>query len=140
MLSLNILLVDDHELVRRGLRSLLSARENWFICGEAVDGFDAVEKTKSLRPNVVLMDLTMPRMDGMRATRIIRQEVPESVVVIISQNDPLLGRRLAVEADAHAFVAKENASRDLLPTIDGLFDARNPDSEAYKAARMPRSL
>lgn len=122
MPSLSILLVDDHELVRRGLRSLLSSRADWFICGEAADGFDAVEKAKSLRPDVVVMDLTMPRMDGMQAARIIHREMPESAVVIISQNDPILGRRLAAEANAQAFVAKEDASRDLLSTIDALFD------------------
>src|SRR4051794_16384752 len=58
-----ILIVDDHEVVRRGLRSLLSSRPEWIICGEAVDGLDAVEKAKNLRPAVVLMDISMPRMN-----------------------------------------------------------------------------
>ena len=63
-----ILIVDDHEVVRRGLRSLLSSRPEWIICGEAVDGLDAVEKAKTLRPAVVLMDISMPRMNGLDAT------------------------------------------------------------------------
>lgn len=70
MPSVRILIVDDHQAVRRGVRSLLSARVEWAICAEAVDGLDAVEKAKRLRPNMVLMDITMPRMGGVQATKI----------------------------------------------------------------------
>jgi YesN/AraC family two-component response regulator len=80
MTSLRILIVDDHEAVRRGVRSLMAARAEWSICGEAADGLEAVEKAQRLRPNLVLMDITMPRMDGVQATKIIRQEVPEAEV------------------------------------------------------------
>src|SRR2546430_3268188 len=86
--SLCILIVDDYETVRGGVRSLLSSRRDWVVCGEAEDGLEAVEKAKSLRPDVVLMDISMPRMNGVEATRIIRREVPESKVIIVSQNDP----------------------------------------------------
>src|ERR1700729_3803663 len=65
-----ILIVDDHEIVRRGLRSLLASRPEWEICGEAGDGLEAVEKAKKLLPDVVLMDVSMPRMDGLEATRL----------------------------------------------------------------------
>jgi DNA-binding NarL/FixJ family response regulator len=122
---LRILIVDDHEAVRRGVRSLLSARAEWSICGEAADGVEAVEKAKGLRPNIVLMDITMPRMDGVQATKIIRQEVPEAEVVVISQHDPSILRRQATEIDARDFVAKANLSRDLLSTIDRLVARRN---------------
>jgi PAS domain S-box-containing protein len=118
--SLRILLVDDDEAVRRGLRSLLSSRTDWLVCGEAADGLDAVEKAKTLLPSLVLMDISMPRMNGLDATRIIRRELPKSKVVIISQNDPAIVRRLAREVDAAAYVAKTNLARDLLPTIDSL--------------------
>jgi PAS domain S-box-containing protein len=120
MSSLRILLVDDQEAVRRGLRSLLSSRTDWIVCGEAVDGLEAVEKAKSLRPNIVLMDISMPRMDGLDATRIIRRELPESKVVVISQNDPEIVCRQAREVDAAGYVAKRDLFRDLLPTIDSL--------------------
>src|SRR5258708_39835322 len=101
--SLRILIVDDYETVRRGVRSLVSSRRGWVVCGEAGDGLEAVEKAKSLRPDVVLMDVSMPRMDGGEATRIIRREVPESKVIIVSQNDPTWVSRQAsgIRAGAH---------------------------------------
>jgi len=141
MPSIRILIVDDHEAIRRRVRSLLSTRAEWFICGEAADGLDAVEKAKRLRPNVVLMDMTMPRMKGVQATKIIRKEVPEAKVVVIGQNDPSVVRRQAIEIDACGFVAKADLSRDLLSTIDRLvghrpfgdegenFDMRVPDGK-----------
>src|ERR1700724_583133 len=73
---LRILIVDDHEAVRSGLRTLLSSSE-LTISGEACDGLEAVEKTGQLRPDLVLMDVSMPRMDGIAATRIIRREMPD---------------------------------------------------------------
>jgi len=90
-----ILVVDDHEAVRNAIRSLLRSNDKWTICGEASDGVEAVEKAKTLRPNLVLMDISMPKMDGMDATRIIREEVPDARVIIISQNDPKLVSRQA---------------------------------------------
>jgi DNA-binding NarL/FixJ family response regulator len=131
--SLRILLVDDQEAVRRGLRSLLSSRADWSICGEAEDGADAVAKAKALRPDVVLMDVSMPRMNGLDATRIIRRELPESKVVIVSQNDPAVVRRQTREIDAAAYVDKANLSRALLPTIDrclGNGDSKKSDSNS----------
>ncbi len=90
MRAARILIVDDHEAVRRGLRLFLATRQDWMVCGEAVDGIDAIEKAKALRPDLVLMDISMPRMDGVEATRIIRKEVPESEVIIVSQNAPAI--------------------------------------------------
>ena len=101
-MSGQILIVDDHEFVRRGLRSLLSTHPQWAICGEAADGLEAVEKAKALRPDVVLMDISMPRMNGLEATRIIRKEVPESKVVIVSQIDPTVVHNQTIGIDATA--------------------------------------
>jgi PAS domain S-box-containing protein len=116
-MSGNILIVDDHEIVRRGLRSLLSSRPEWQICSEAEDGLQGVERAKALRPSLVLMDISMPRMNGLEATRILRRDLPETKVVIISQNDPVIARRQAKEVDAAAYISKSDLSRDLLPTL-----------------------
>src|SRR5262245_13351510 len=118
MASLRILIVDDHEVIRRGLRSLLSSRPEWEICGEAGDGQAAVEKVHALRPDLVLMDVTMPVMIGTEAAKIIRSRHIETKVIIISQNEPEVARRMAMEAGAEAFVTKADLSRDLLSTID----------------------
>jgi PAS domain S-box-containing protein len=125
--SLRILLVDDQEAIRRGLRTLLEFRPDWSICGEAADGAEAVAKARELRPDVVIMDLSMPRMNGLDATRIIRREVPESKVVIVSQNDPTVVRRQARDLDAAAYVAKADLSQALLPTIDRLVNGGNAE-------------
>jgi DNA-binding NarL/FixJ family response regulator len=122
--SAQILIVDDHEVVRRGLPSLLSSRPEWKICGEAADGCEAIEKAKSLRPDIVLMDISMSRMNGLEATRILRRELPESLVVIVSQNDPSVILRQAQEVDAAAFVAKSDLSRSLLTTLDRVVGER----------------
>jgi len=118
--SVSILIVDDQDAVRRAVRLLLSSRRDWFVCGEATDGLEAVEKTRSLKPNIVLMDISMPRMDGLAATKILGHEVRESRVIIISQNDSVVGSRQAAEVHANGYVAKADLARDLLPAIDWL--------------------
>ena len=126
MKSLRILIVDDHEVVRRGLRSLLSSRPDWEICGEAADGRTAVEKANVLRPDVILMDISMPEMTGTQAAKIIHKELPETQVVIISQNEPEITKRQAAEAGAAGYVAKSDLSRDLLATIEKLMVPVSP--------------
>ena len=118
MQPLRILIVDDHHAVRRGLRSLLSMRADWTVCGEAVDGAEAVERARALRPDLILMDISMPRMNGIEATRIIQGEFPQTKILIVSQNDPVVVRKQAREIAANGYVAKTDLARDLLPAID----------------------
>ena len=107
---LRILIVDDHEAVRCGLRLLLAARAEWIICGEAVDGLDAIEKSKALRPDPVLMDISMPRMDGVQAIRIIYEEFPRPEIIIVSQNDLAIISRQAATIDSCGYVDKASLS------------------------------
>ncbi len=117
MSELRILVVDDHEDFRRCIRSLVSEQSDWFICGEARDGIEAVEKARDLRPDLVLMDVSMPRMNGLEATKIIRRETPESDVIIISQSDPNIVSKQAKEVDARGYMAKMSIGKDLIPMI-----------------------
>ena len=131
MAGVRILIADDHEAVRRGVRTLIANHSDWEICGEAVDGLDAVEKAKSSRPDVVILDISMPKLSGLQAAPLIRNELPETKIVILSQHDPAQARRLAMEAGARDFVSKTNMARDLPTAISELVgrDWRRPSPQ-----------
>jgi DNA-binding NarL/FixJ family response regulator len=118
MSRVSILIVDDNEGVRAGIRLLLDQVRSWEVCGEAVNGLDAIEKSEELKPEVVLMDISMPEMDGLSATRIIRRQFPHIRVVIVSQNDPATTMLQARDVGAEGFVGKLNLSNDLIPTLE----------------------
>lgn len=123
--QLKILIVDDHEIIRRALRSLLLSRPEWTVCGEAADGLEAIEATRQQNPDVVLMDISMPGMDGIEVTRVIRQDFPDVRVLILSQNDPQIMQTHAEMAGAAGYVVKADISRRLLAAIDELVGPRN---------------
>ena len=133
-MALHILLVDDQPSVRNGIRSLLGARPDWKICGEASDGMEGVEKARELRPDIVLMDVSMPRMNGLDAARILRKELPRTKVVIVSQNDPAIVSIQAREVRAAAHVAKQELFGTLLPVLDGLIGSGTPEKSAASPA------
>jgi len=121
---LRILIVDDHEIFRRGLRTVLETRPDFAICGEATDGLDAIEKTKALDPDVIVMDVSMPRVDGLQAMRIIREQAPRSKVLMLSQHDSTFMLEAAVKAGAGGYVTKSQVARCLLTAIDNLSQGR----------------
>ena len=122
---LRILIVDDHEVIRKSVRNMLAAHSDWEVCGEAEDGVEAVEKARALQPDVILMDVAMPRMDGVQATKAILREMPDADVIIVSQNDPVILSKQAAESRASAHLAKGTMSRDLMPTIERVVANRN---------------
>ncbi len=126
MSPLRILLVDDNETVRQGMRTLLSSRPDWTICGEAANGLEAVEKARQLSPDVILMDISMPRMDGLDATRIILRETPTCAVIMVTQNDELIARRQAAAVNAKGFVDKGDLPRALVTTIEKVVASAAP--------------
>jgi DNA-binding NarL/FixJ family response regulator len=135
-MPVRILVVDDHPIVRHGLRTLLGGRPEWEIVDEAEDGIEAVEKADRLKPDVVVFDVSMPRMDGLEACRRIRKSVPKSEVLIVTQQDSPQMMRAALSAGDRGYIVKCDAARDLLAALEAVsqhrrFIARNQvgDSE-----------
>src|SRR5215469_2591023 len=120
-MALRILVVDDHELTRRAIISLLAKCSDWRVCGEACDGAEAITRAQELRPDAILMDVSMPKMDGLQATQLIREQLPSAKVIIVSQNDPYVVRQQAERARAHAYLAKDAIATELIPAIAKLF-------------------
>ncbi|HZQ67549.1 MAG TPA: response regulator [Terriglobales bacterium] len=117
---LRILIVDDHEIIRRGVRSLLEARPDCEICGEATDGKDAIEKVSKLKPDLVIMDVSMPALNGLEATRAIRKLVPETQVIILTQHESEEMMRQSFHAGARGYVVKSAIARDLVSALESL--------------------
>lgn len=115
---LRVMICDDHEMVREGLRTLLSDVENLEIVGEAANGKQAVTMAKELRPDVLLMDAKMPEMDGVAATKVIRQECPGTHILILTTFLDEKQVREAVHAGAAGYILKEIQKSDLIKAIE----------------------
>lgn len=115
-----VLLADDHEVVRRGIRALLESRQDIEVVGEAVDGRDAVEKAKKLKPDVVILDITMAGMNGLEATRYIVKDNPVTKVLILTIHDSESVAGEALKAGARGYLLKTDAGRELLIALDAL--------------------
>jgi DNA-binding NarL/FixJ family response regulator len=132
--TLRILIADDHDVVRQGLRALLETQPGWEICGEAATGREAVEKTRKLKPDIVLLDIIMPELNGLEALRRIRKARPETQVLVLTmhESEDLIGQ--ALKAGARGFMLKSDAGRDLITAIDAL--SRRKPFFTSKVAQM----
>jgi DNA-binding NarL/FixJ family response regulator len=119
-LKLRILVADDHEVVRRGLSALLQTQEGWEICAEASDGREAVEKAKQLNPDFVILDIGMPNLNGLAATRQLAQHDPNFKIIVLTVTDTDQVIREALDAGARGFVLKSDAVWDLISAIEAL--------------------
>ena len=122
--ALRILVVDDHELVRRGLKSILETHADWEVVGEAITGREAIEKAETLRPEVVILDMSMPELNGLEATRGILKVAPHARVLVLTQHDSEQLVRSFLQAGAQGYLVKSDAARDLVPAVDSLQQGR----------------
>jgi len=120
MKHLRVLIADDHEVARRGIRALIETQPEWEVAGEAVTGRQALEETKRLQPDLVIMDITMPEMNGLEATRQIRKATPQTEVLVLSVHDSELLIREVLEAGARGYLLKSDAGRDLITAVEML--------------------
>jgi DNA-binding NarL/FixJ family response regulator len=120
MESLRLLVADDHEIVRKGLRSLIEAQPGWHVVGEASDGREAVEKAKQMKPDVTVLDIGMPALNGLEATRQMLKNDSRAKVLILTmhESDPLI--RDILDAGARGYVLKTDASRDLVTAVNAV--------------------
>jgi DNA-binding NarL/FixJ family response regulator len=115
--KLRILLADDHDVVRRGVRGLLRVRRGWRVVGEAANGREAVEKTNKLKPDVAIMDVSMPDLDGLQAMRRIREVSPHTEVVVLTMHESEQMVRRVLDAGALGYVLKSDLSGDLVKAV-----------------------
>lgn len=115
-----ILVADDHEVVRRGLCALLQSQPEWEVCGECADGRDAVDKATKLKPDVLILDIGMPSLNGLEATRQILKINPQIKVLILTLHDSDQVVREVLNAGARGFLLKSDAARDLVAAVEAL--------------------
>ena len=150
MPPLRILIADDHSVVRAGLRTLLESHEDWEVCAESPDGRDAVEKASKLHPDVAILDIGMPLLNGIETTRRIRAASPETEILILTMHESDELVQQVVEAGARGYILKDDADRVLLAAVESLrlhkpyFSTRvsqpkDPSDPKYDPARATRS-
>jgi DNA-binding NarL/FixJ family response regulator len=124
-MALRILVVDDHDIIRRGLKQLLTAHAGWEVCAEAKTGREAVTLAEQLKPEIVVMDIGMPDLNGLEAARRIKKAVPRTEILILTLHfsDQLV--REIVEAGVRAYIMKSDADKDLVTAVEALANHRS---------------
>jgi len=120
MKALRILVADDHDLMRRGLKSLLESHPGWSICAEAHTGREAVAKAEELKPDIVILDITMPELNGVEAARRILKASPNTEILVLSvhYSDQLI--RDILDAGVRGYIVKSDSDRDLVIAVEAL--------------------
>lgn len=134
MSKLRILVADDHEIVRRGTLSLLDGQPDLEVCGEATNGRDAVDRVREMKPDIVILDIGMPSLNGLEAARQIVKESPQTKVLILTVHESEQVVREVLDAGARGFVMKSDAARDLVAAVDAL--RKNKTFFTSKVAEM----
>jgi DNA-binding NarL/FixJ family response regulator len=122
--SIRILIADDYEGWRRKIRLLLQVRHKYQVVAEASDGSEAVQQAQELKPDLILLDIGLPKLNGIEAAQLIRQLSPSSKILVLSQNHDLDVVRAALSASARGYVLKADARSDLLPAMDAVLGGK----------------
>jgi DNA-binding NarL/FixJ family response regulator len=124
MNTLKILVVDDHDIIRRGLKDLLTAKAGWEVCAEAKTGREAVALAEQLKPEIIVMDISMPDLNGLEAARRIHKVLPKTGILILTMHfsDQLV--RDVVEAGARGYILKSDADKELVTAVDSIANRR----------------
>jgi two-component system response regulator NreC len=117
MKKLRILLADDHALIRRGARGVLQSQQGWRVVGEAGNGIEAVQKAKRLKPDLAIVDISMPELDGVQVTRQIREAVPSTKVLVLTMHESDQVVESALDAGAHGYVLKSDLTACLVKAV-----------------------
>ena len=134
MAPLRIFLADDHEVVRNGIRSVLITQPGWEICGEASNGREAVEKVAAMKPDVVIIDIGMPELNGLEATRQIVKASETTKVLVLTVHESHQVVRDVLDAGARGYILKSDAGRDLIAAVQAL--QRNKTFFTSKVAEL----
>jgi DNA-binding NarL/FixJ family response regulator len=138
MTPVRILIADDHEVVRQGVRTILEGQAGWVVCGEASTGRDAVTKAVDLQPDIVVLDISMPELNGLEATRQIRRVVPAKILILtVHESDQVVTEVL--DAGAHGYVLKADAGRTLVEAIRALLERQEFLTERVHVAAARRA-
>ena len=120
MASIKVLLADDHALMRRGLRLTIDSQEDMEVVGEASDGFEALELAEELRPDIILMDIAMPRCGGLEATRLIKRRLPKVKVIMLTVHEEAESLFEALQSGARGFLLKKARADELIAALRGV--------------------
>jgi len=132
-----VLIVDDHAIIRRGVQGILRSHPEWELCGEAENGQEAVRLAQELRPEVIIMDVSMPGMNGVEATRVIKKQLPDAKVLLLTLHVSVDLVRSAFKAGARGYVLKSDAEQDLMRALlivmgEGTYVSPRIDPELVK--------
>lgn len=144
-MPVKILIADDHEVVRQGIRTILSARPDWEICGEAVNGQEAVRLVSELQPDAVIMDITMPVMSGLEAARQLTKSKASAPILIFTMHESRSLADSVKETGAKGFVFKSRAARDLIRALEvllsgGSYYGPEPDKDPPSGGNTNRGI
>jgi DNA-binding NarL/FixJ family response regulator len=116
--DIRILVADDNEQMRAGLCALLQSRPGWVVCGEAIDGKDAVEKATALRPDVILIDMSMPHLNGLESARCIHEQMPQAEILIVTEHDSRTLAHMPLSAGVRGYLRKSRLDSDLITAVE----------------------